>query len=232
MKTLIPVVSAMCLLAGCFTVHHSVYPEVQLTAAPQGKEVRVTLSGFEATVTTYNAVHGYSTGWHYSPGFYRHGHYRGGGLFPTTYSTTTYYPETHLTAEYVKRAQDALEKSGYVVSTSNAQFRVEVDFSGPVVTDGDRTAQVLWWLCSALSADYSAQTWSARLKIYDVASNRLLMTNDYTEKYSAAVWGPIPIFSPAGSDQNDYNTMQAWSLSALTDRTMADVTAFLSASAK
>lgn len=216
-----------CGLAGCFTVSHSVYPEVAFTAAPADRAPVVTISGFEATVTTYTAIHGYSTGWHYAPGFYRHGRYRPGGVYPTTYSTTTYLPHTEITTAYAERAQDAFESAGYVVSPTGAQYRVEVKFSGPAVSDGDRTKEVLWLLCTVFTTDYGTQTWSARMKIYETATNRLVFSHDYVEKYEALVWGPIPIFSPAGSDQTDYGTMQNWSLSALTDRVVADATAFL-----
>jgi hypothetical protein len=54
---------------------------------------------------------------------------------------------------------------------------------------------------------------------------------DYSERYSALVWGPIPLFSPASSDKTSASKMQGWCLSALTDRAMADATAFLAAQA-
>lgn len=223
------VVTALCVagLSGCFTVSHSEYPDVRLSQAPESRDCAVTLAGFEAAVTTYSAVYGYETGWQYAPGFYRHGRYHGGGLYPATYSTTTYIPQTSMSTAFIKRAQDALERSGYRVAATGAPYRVEVTFSGPAVTDGDRTKEVLWLLCTAFTADYGTQTWSAQLRIYDTASGRLLMGNDYTQRYYALVWGPIPIFSPAGSDQTNYNTMMFWSLNALTDRAMADATAFL-----
>ena len=95
------------------------------------------------------------------------------------------------------------------------------------MTDEDETVQALWVLLSALSANYSAQTWSAKLKIYEVATNKLVFSHDYSQKYSAAVWGPLPILSPAGATATDYNTMQSWCLTALTDRALADATAYL-----
>lgn len=220
---------AMLALTGCFTVHHCRYPEVQLTSAPQGSRVAVQLSGFEAAITSYMPVYGYETVWHRSPGYRHRGHYHYGALYPHTYSTTTYIPQTNPTTAYAERAQDALEDSGFAVGVTNADYRVEVKFNGPMVDDGDRTAEMLWLLLSALSADYGAQTWSAKLKIYDAKTGQMLMHHDYAEKYTAAVWGPIPIFSPAGSDQTSYNVMQNWCLSALTDRVMADATAFLAA---
>lgn len=213
-------------LAGCFTVHQTEYPQVQMTKSSE-PDMGVQLSGFEATVTSYVPVYGYQTVWYREPGCYHHGRFYSGGYHPTTTSTTTYVPQTNQTTVFVERAQDALEGSGFVVNAPNARYRVEVKFSGPVVTDEDETVQALWVLLSALSANYSAQTWSAKLKIYEVATNKLVFSHDYSQKYSAAVWGPLPILSPAGATATDYNTMQSWCLTALTDRALADATAYL-----
>lgn len=220
-------------LCGCLTVHHCEYPEVVMSQAPAGAETRVQLSGFEATITSYVPVYGHETVWRPSHGYWHHGRYRGyGGMSTETYTTTTYIPQTNPTTAFVEQAQDRLENAGFLVNGTNAAYRVEVKFSGPTVTDGERSAQLLWLLCSALSADYGVQTWTAKLRIYDVASGKLLMHNDYSERYTAVVWGPIPILSPAGSDQTDSTVMQSWCLSALTDRAMADASAFLSSVGK
>ena len=212
--------AAAAALTGCFTVHHSEYPAVEMTAAPAGNAVAVAVSGFEATLTGYVPVTTYQTVWH-------HGGPHHFGPHAETYQSTTYYPQATETTMFVDRAANILEEAGFKVASAGAKYRVEVKFTGPVVTDDDRTATALWLLCSALSADYAAQTWSAKLKIYDAATNDLLMHHDYTEKTSAAVWGPIPIFSPACSDQTEHNTLLCWSLNALTDRALADATAFL-----
>lgn len=212
---------------GCFTVHQTEYPQVQMTKAAQAEQ-GVQLSGFEASVTSYVPVYGYQTVWARDTGYYHHGRYYSGCYHPTTVSTTTYVPQTSATTVFVERAQEALEGAGYIVNGPNAGHRVEVKFSGPVVTDEDNTVEILWVLLSALSADYSAQTWSAKLRIYETATNKLVFSHDYTQKYSAAVWGPLPILSPAGATATEYNTMQSWCLTALTDLTMADATAFLS----
>ena len=223
---------AVALLAGCFTVHHSPYPDVRMASLPEGRRMAVQLTGFAATLTTYVPVYGYETVYGYNRGWWHHGRYYAGYYGPSTYSTTTYLPQTAPTTAFIERAQEALEGAGFGVNATGATYRVEVKFSGPVVTDGDRTAQALWLILSALSADYGAQTWTARLKIYDVASGDLAMHADYEQKASAAVWGPLPILSPAGSDQTDYNSLQCWALTALTDRAMADATAYLSAKAQ
>lgn len=232
LMTMLAAAGLATLLSGCFTVHHSEYPAVQMSSLPEGKQMTVQLTGFEATLTTYIPVYGYETVYRRTPTYYHHGRYYPGYYTPETYSTTTYVPQTQATTAFVERAQEALEGSGFIVNATGATYRVEVKFSGPVVTDGDRTAEALWILLSGFSADYGAQTWTAKLKIYDAATGALVMHSDYTQKYSAAVWGPLPILSPAGSDQTEYNTMQCWSLTALTDRAMADATAFLASRAK
>lgn len=225
--TLLSVVGAAALLAGCFTVHHSEYPAVQMSNLPAGRTMPVQLTGFEATLTTYIPVYGYETVYRHTPMHYRHGRYYPGYYMPETYTTTTYVPQSQATTAFIERAQEALEGAGFIVNATGATYRVEVKFNGPLITDGDRTAEALWLILSAFSADYGAQTWTAKLKIYDTATGALVMHSDYTQKGSAAVWGPLPIFSPAGSDQTSSNTLQCWTLTALTDRAMADATAFL-----
>ena len=221
----IAAVAAAFTLAGCFTLSHTEYPQTAMSRPSGASEVTVALTGFDAVITSYVPVYGYETA--YRPGGYRR---RPFGYYET-YSTTTYYPQSSHTTAFVERAQDLLEKSGFTVTPTGAKYRVEVRFDGPYVSDGERTAQALWLILSALSADYGVETWTAQLRVYDAASNRLVMSNDYTQRYQAVVWGPIPIFSPACSDQTERNTMQSWCLTALTDRAMADASAFMSAQA-
>ncbi len=227
MKRIILAAALAALGAGCFTVHRSEYPEVTMSRAPEGREIAVQLAGFEATVVSYLPVYGHETVWREHVYRDRHGRFRDGGLYPATYSTTTYIPQARLTPAFVERAQDLLEDAGFAVGLTNAAYVVEVRFAGPVVTDGDRTTECLWLLCSLLSGDYSAQTWTARLRITEAATGRLLLHRDYSQKYAAAVWGPIPILSPAAATATDADVMQSWALSALTDRALADATQFL-----
>ena len=215
-------------LTGCFTVYETPYPQTQLSPLGEGRELHVAVSGFEATVTTYMPVRGYTTVWR-DDGPYHRGRYH--GPRSETWTTTTYIPQVNESTVFIERAVDALEASGFVIATTNADYCVEAHFSGPVVTGTDRSVEVAWVLLSLLSADYSAQTWSARLKIREALTGKVLLMHDYSQKYAAAVWGPIPIFSPAASDATSYNTMQSWCLTALTDRVMADATAFLASRA-
>jgi len=233
MKSFSILLASATLLAGCFTLYRSDYPEVRMSPLPNDVETRVKIVGFDATVTSYLPVYGHETVWHSSPGYWHRGRYRYyGGMSSTTYSATTYIPHTTQTRAYADRAKDALEDAGFTVSDEGAEYRVEVRFSGPYVDSGDRTAQALWLVCSVLSADYAAQTWTAKLRIYEAKTDRLAMSREYSQKYQAAVWGPIPILSPSAADDADSSVAQDWCLSVLTDRTVSDASAFLASRKK
>ncbi len=211
---------ALTACAGCFTMCETPYPEVEMTSAGEG-EMAVQLAGFEANVTTYLPVYEYETFYTYRP------RRRGGYWGPSTVSTQTYVPQTSTTKAFLDRATEIFETHGFNLKTTNPVYRVEVKFSGPFVTDTDRGISVLWTVLSIFSADYGVQQWGAKLNIYDIATGKLLMHKDYDERYQTVVWGPLPLFSPAGSDKTDGGKIQCRCLSALTDRAVADATAFI-----
>jgi hypothetical protein len=220
---------SMLAFAGCFTIFESEYPAVEMASAGNA-DVKVQLSGFEAAVTTYEVLYGYETSYRYH---HYYGYRRNYGYWgPSTVMTETYVPQTRATSAYIDRATEILELNGFNAKTDKPEYRVEVKFDGPFVSDGERAAEAAWTIFSLLTADYGVHTWTAKLKIYDVATGKLLMHYDYSERYSALVWGPIPLFSPAGSEKTSANSMQRWCLMALTDRAMAYATAFLAAQAK
>ena len=216
------------LLTGCFTVSQSEFPAVEMTKARDGTATRVALSGFEALFTTYTPVYGYSTVWRSAPGYYRHGRYHYGADYPETVSTTTYIPRTDVSRDYAEMAQDSFEAAGFVVAATNAQYMVNVKFSGPETEDGDRAWEALTLIFSLLTADYTAETWSARLKITDMSTGRVMLLQTYEQRYHAAVWGLVPLFSPLAADAVEDTYIKRWCLSALTCRAVADATAFLS----
>lgn len=228
-KTAIIILTCAAAFAGCFTVHHSEFPEVEMTRLPEDHEVRVALSGFEATVTSYLPVNTQTTVWNDGPRYYhRHGrHTAYYGPQTETWTSTTYIPQVHEDDTYIKFATDTLEGAGCVIATTNIDYVIDVAFSGPFISNTDRAVEAMWIVFSLLSADYSAQVWNARLKIRDGESGKVLLMKDYSQKCSAAVWGPIPIFSPLSASDTGDAALQAWSLSALTSRTMADATAFI-----
>ena len=228
MKKTIPALLAT-LLAGCFTLKETAYPETALTSLPEGKELSVQLKGFKAVVTEYVPVYGYDTIWveGYPRGRYGWvpGHYR-------TIASSAYIPQVSESGVFAQRAKTLAESAGFNTMAPQPDYIVEAAFGGPYVTDGERGVEALWMLLSALSADYSVQTWTAKLKIYDNRTGKLVFHHDYSQRYEVAVWGPLPILSPAGSSKNTFNAMQSWCLTALTDRVMADAAAFLAPKAK
>ena len=209
-------------LCGCWTVRQTPWPECAARALQDGRELRVQLAGFDATVTSYLPVHGYATVSGWADPWFGGRRRRYGGYYSTTVSTTEFVPHVAKTSAYLNRATDAFEKCGCILQTTNPQYRVEVRFEGPYGEDGDGWAKFGWMLCTIFTADYDAQNWTAKLKIYDAPSGRLVCERDLAQRYEAVVWGPIPIFSPGSSDQTSDGFMQNWCLTALTDRAVAE----------
>ena len=224
MKRILVTAIAATMLSGCFTLTETPYPETAMASLPEGKEVAIQLKGFKALVTEYMSVYGYDTVW-------VEGHPRGRyGWTPGHYRTVTssaYIPQVSESDFFVQRARTLAESAGFTTMAQNPDYIVETTFGGPFVSDGERGVSVAWMLLSVLSADYGVQTWTAKLKVYDNKTGKLVLHHDYSQRYEVAVWGPIPILSPAGSTKNTFNAMQSWCLTALTDRVMADTAAFL-----
>ena len=126
------------------------------------------------------------------------------------------------------RAADALERAGCILKTKDPQYQVEVRFEGPYSEDGDGWASFGWMVCTIFTADYNAVNWNAKLRIHDLASGKLVYAKDFVERDEAVVWGPIPIFSPAGSDRNSNAVMKQICLMALTDKAVAEALSFFS----
>ena len=78
------------LLAGCFTLKQTPMPQVEMSRAPQGADVKVAVSGFATTVTDYIPVYGHQTVYvDHGPYYGRHGRrYWGGGHYETVTSET------------------------------------------------------------------------------------------------------------------------------------------------
>ena len=217
------------LCAGCFTLKETPYPETVVASLPEGKELSVQLKGFKAMVTEYIPIYGYDTIWVEGRPRGRYGwvpgHYR-------TVTSSTYIPQTSESDVFAQRARTLAESAGLTTMATQPDYIVETTFGGPYVSDDERGVEALWMLLSVLSADYSVQTWTAQLKIYDNKTGKLLFHHDYSQRYEVTIWGPLPILSPTGSSKNTFNAMQSWCLTALTDRVMADTVTFLAPKAK
>lgn len=215
-------------LAGCWTVRETDHAGMAVTALPPGKDVRVQVAGFDTTVTTYETAYGYGTVSSFGgPCYGRCGRYYD-GYGTTTYQTTAFIPHTEATSAYRDRATDALERAGCIVQTKDPQYRVEVRFEGPFAESGDGWATAGWMVCTIFTAEFNAQGWSAKLKIHDMRTGKMIYEKDFAERDEAVVWGPIPIFSPACSSRTSADVMKGICLAALTDRAIAEAVGFLS----
>lgn len=222
-KILLPAIAAA-MMSGCFTLNETPYPESAMVSLPEGKDVSIQLKGFKAMVTEYVSVYGYDTIWVEGHPRGRHGwtpgHYR-------TVPSATYIPHVSESEVFMQRAKTLAESAGFTTMAQKPDYIVETTFGGPVVSDAERSMGFAWNLLSLFTADYSVQGWTAKLKIYDNKTGKLVFHHDYSQRYEVTVWGPLPIFSPTGSSKNTFNAMQSWCLTALTDKVMADAAAFL-----
>lgn len=219
----LPVASAALVLSGCMTVRETPRPEVRMASLPEDRPVRVQVAGFDATVTSYVPAYGYTTITDFGePVYCGRGRYCSGGLRTTTVSTTEFIPQVEPTAAYRDRATDALERCGCLVQTTDPQIRMEVRFGGPFSEDGDGWATAGWMLCTLFTAEYNAQTWTAKLKVHDLKTGKLLLERDYAQHYEIVVWGPIPIFSPGFDEDTSFSRIANWCRETLTDQAVAD----------
>jgi len=223
--------AALAVCAGCVCFNETEIQPTAVPALPAGKSLAVQVAGFDAFVTTYTSVYGYSTvvggdGW-YGP----YGRWYG-GPYATTVATETIVPQASPTSAYRNRATETLEKCGYVLQTNDPQYRLEVTFEGPFVSSGDAWASFAWNILTLLTADYATQAWTAKLKIYHSKTGKLELIRDYEQRYEVSVWGPIPIFSPGACDKTKFAFIQGQCLTALTDRALLDAADFLSKHAR
>ena len=212
------------LLAGCWTFNESEYPETAVSAAPAGTNVAVAVTGFSASLTEYATVHEYHTV--YVPA-YGGRRWARGGYFETV-PTVAYVPQHRATDAFQRRARDEFEKAGFMVGAGTPDWTVDVEFAGPIVTDGDMAKQVAWLVCTVFFCDWQTATWTAKLRIRDNRTGRLAFHRDYSQRYETNVFGLVPLFSISACRDTSPERMQAWCLAALTDRAVADASAFLS----
>jgi len=238
MKKLMWIMPLAC-LSGCFTVRQTEMPQVTMSRLAEGRDVKVAVSGFAAFLTEYIPIYGHETVYvDDGPYYVRRGRkgrpggwYYGGGHLATA-TTETLVPQTRANDAFLRRAQTALEENGFLVRAVPAAYTVDVTFDGPFVSNSEVAAEWAWMLCSILTTEYSVQTWTAKLKIYDSASGRVLYHEDFRQTYEDLVFSPLFFIGLAGYGENTYNYMQNWCLAALTDRAIASATAFLAAREK
>ena len=223
MNQIILASTAVVLLTGCWTFGTSEYPQTQTAAAPASTNITVAVTGFAAVQRWVRDVVSYDTV--YVPGYYGRRYYRPG--YVATVPSRHFIEEASPTDAFRLRAQDLLEKAGFSVGATTPDLTVDVVFAGPAQESGDATAELAWMVCTLFFCDYDAQVWTAQLRIRDNRTGKLVFHNDYSQRYETKVFGLIPLFGPASCEETGYGYMQSWCLSALTDRAVADATAFL-----
>lgn len=216
------VIAAAC-LSGCWTFNETPYPDPMVTAAPDGTNVTVAVTGFAATLTEYLAVSGYRS--IYVPGYVGRRHYRPG--YFETVPSVSYIPQLRPTDAFQRRAMDSLEKAGFVVGAAVPDWTVDVEFSGPIVTTGDNMKELAWLVCTAFFCDYGTATWTAKLRVRDNRTGRLAYHRDYVQRYESNSFGLIPLFGISSCPNMSMSYSQNWCLGALTDQAVADASAYL-----
>lgn len=226
MKRFVPyTLFLMFVLCGCWTFNRSEYPPVVLAKANGGAaKLMLTVTGFDANITEYEVAHSYSTV--YVPGYCGYHRYHPG--FTETSSTTMLIPMVRATDMFRTRAQEQFENAGFSIALAPTlpDYVVDARFSGPVVRSGDTCKALAWMVCTLFFCDYTAEEWTAHLRIRDNRTGKVAFTHDYVQRFEANVFGLIPIFSIASCDETSPSNVQSWCLAALTDRMVADAAAF------
>ena len=204
MKT-IPIaaaLSAAAFCAGCFTIVQTQYPRAERVSAPESAPP-VKVEGFAAEVVRYIPVYGWETryvaGW---PG--RRG--RRGGWFGGHYETVateTAIAQTVPTDAYRVRARKRLEDSGIVADGPSPAYSVSVDFTGPRSPEGTGWRAALVDCGSLFFALYDATLWSADLRIRDLSTGRVVLSETIDQEYECCAFSPFWLFGLACSNDID-----------------------------
>ncbi len=211
--------------AGCLAFNQTEFPKVAVTAAAGAAEkLTLAVNGFETAVTEVETIESFSSV--YVPGYYGRHHYRPG--YYELVPSVAYVSQSRVTDVFLKRARERFEDAGYSVSTGAAvpDYAIEVSFAGPIVSNGDVWSSVAWNLFTVFLFDYTGVEWTAKLRIRDNKTGKVVLSHEYQQRYEAHAAGLIPLFSIASCDETRAQYAQFWCLGALTDRAVADATAF------
>ena len=216
-------------LTGCFTVYETDFPEVVMTKVSGDKKVAV--EGFLATVVSYTPIYTTETSFvGHGPYMYgrHHRHYRPGpGPMMATTTTETLIPQVSTTDAYVKRVQSRLEDAGCILRSSPAKDVVSGEFAGPFNPPGANWRRAGIDLGTALFAMYDTASYTLSVKVYDQETGKPLFAQNYEQTYSATGFSPLWILGLMAYDNLTTSFQQGWCMSALVDRAIADVSAFL-----
>ena len=205
------------LITGCWTVSETEYPDVEVAKLPTGRATSVSFSGFEVDLQKYVPVEGHEQ-------MKTNADDRVDGPCVKENSATNQFYMTRNTVsrKLMDRASVGMERKGFDIKTHNPQYVVDMKYEGPF----DRDYDALKWLglsiCTLFTADKNVQTWTGRVRVFDHASKKQVFEKSYTNEYSVAVWGPIPVASPACHPQITCTACSSAALTAMTDEAIAD----------
>ena len=216
-NTLLAAGSIAVLFAGCWTVSETEYPDVEVARLPAGKATSVSFSGFEVELQKFVPVEG-----HEQMKTNAADRVDGPCVKENNSTNQFYMTRNTVSRKLIDRASVGMERKGFEIKTRNPQYVVDMKYTGPFDRDYDALKWLGLSLCTILTADKNVQTWTGDLKVYDRATKKAIFEKSYTNEYSVAVWGPIPIASPACHPQITCTACSSAALSMLTDEAIAD----------
>lgn len=221
-NTLLIAVSVSFIFSGCWTISESEYPDVEAARLPAGKAVSVSLSGFEVDLQKYVPVEGHEQ-------MKTNAADRTDGPCVKASSATNVFYATRNTvsSKLIDRVSIGLERKGFEIKAMKAQYVIDMKYEGPFDRDYDALKWIGLSLCTIFTADKNVETWTGRMRVFDCASRKEVFVKHYTNECSVAVWGPIPIASPACHPQITCTACSSWALTAMTDEAIADASKFL-----
>lgn len=210
---------------GCWTFGKSEYPACEVTRANNSTNVTIAVTGFDAVVTEYETIYG--TAAVYVPGHYGYRHYHPG--FYDIQTTSYLMPQHRATDMFRARASESFEDAGYVLAGVGiaADYSIDVRFEALEREAGDAAAELGWILGTLFFCDYESAEWSAKVRLRDNHTGKIVFRHVYRQRYEAKSVGLLPLFCASANHELSLGYSQGWCLTALTDRVVADVTAFL-----
>ena len=229
MKSSFVVVGLLSLaVSGCWTVSETEFPQVEVTQAPAGKPITVKLSNYRTGVYDYVPVEGHEAMSNACAQASAEESKRQQAAYVD--STMGWGLQNSASGRLVSRSIAELERKGYKIDRENAEYIIELKFESE--PDDHVLRQVGYMICTLFTAEKNEVDWKAHLAVYDSAYEKVLFSKDYEQNYQVTMWGPIPVASPACSKKSTDRAGNSWALTALSDRALADATAFIAGQRK
>ena len=221
-NTLLFAGSVSLILSGCWTVSETEFPDVEVARLPAGKTMSVAFSGFEVDLQKYVPIEGHEEM------KTSKGDRVDGPCVKANNSTNQFYMTRNtVSRKMIDRASVGMERKGFDIRTMKSDYVIDMKYEGPFDRDYDAFKWIGLSLCTIFTADKNAETWTGRLRVFDRATKKKVFEKHYTNEYSVAVWGPIPIASPACHPKITCTACSSAALTAMTDEAIADASKFL-----